>query len=290
MASVLAVHELRKYYEDFTLGGLTLEIPKRRISGIFGPNGAGKTTLMKLIAGQIPATSGTISVFGESYEDSEKAIKNRIGYVAQEPYFYWNKSVAWTARFVSKFFTNWDGAKFHRFLEEFRINRYSKVKALSRGKKTLMSIAIALSHDPELLILDEPTAGLDMVFRRNVLSSLREFIADEQKTVIVSSHLTDGLDDISDSVYFLHDGKLILEEDKDELISHWKWVHFKEGSLEPSIEDQLIAIRRQPFHSSGLTSDFASIRQCLADGLSSGEVKVENASLDDILITLMEGK
>jgi ABC-2 type transport system ATP-binding protein len=145
MASVLAVQELRKYYEDFTLGGLTLEIPKGRISGIFGANGAGKTTLMKLIAGQIPTTSGTISVFGESYEDSEKDIKNRIGYVAQEPYFYWNKSVAWTARFVSKFFANWDGAKFHRFLEEFRINRYSKVKALSRGKKTLMSIAIALS-------------------------------------------------------------------------------------------------------------------------------------------------
>jgi ABC-2 type transport system ATP-binding protein len=119
---------------------------------------------------------------------------------------------------------------------------------------------------------------------------LREFTADEQKTVIVSSHLTDGLDVLSDSVYFLHDGKLILEEDKDELISHWKWVHFKEGSLKPSIEDQLIAIRRQPFHSSGLTRDFSAIRQGLADGLSSGEVKVENASLDDILITLMEGK
>jgi ABC-2 type transport system ATP-binding protein len=290
MTSVLEVGELKKYFEDFTLGALTLEIPKGRISGIFGPNGAGKSTLIKLLAGQIPNSSGSVRVFGHSYQDSEKDIKNRIGYVAQEPYYYWSKSVTWTARFASKFFASWDGARFYGLLDEFGINRFNKVKDLSRGKKTLLSIAIALSHKPELLILDEPTAGLDMVFRRSILARLREFTADEQKTVIVSSHLTDGLDDISDSVYFLHEGKLILEEEKEELTSRWKWIHFKEGSMEAAIEDQLAAISRQPFHSSGLTGDFASIRKDLEDGLASGDVKVENASLDDILITLMEGE
>lgn len=290
MTSVLEVHDLKKCYEDFTLGDLTMKIPKGRISGIFGPNGAGKSTLIKLLACQIPPSSGSVEVFGQTYQHSEKDIKNRIGYVAQEPCYYWTKSVAWTARFASRFFARWDGARFYRFLDEFHIGRRGKVKDLSRGKKTLLSIAIALSHEPELLILDEPTAGLDMIFRRNILARLREFTADEQMTVLVSSHLTDGLDDISDSVYFLHEGKLILEEEKEELTSRWKWIHFKEGSLEAAVEDRLTAISRQPFHSSGLTGDFASIRKDLEDGLASGTVKVENASLDDILITLMEGE
>jgi ABC-2 type transport system ATP-binding protein len=289
MDPILEVTNLTKQYEDFTLRNVTLTVPKGCITGLFGPSGAGKTTLMKLIANQIAASSGSIRVLGLSYADREKEIKNRIGYVPQEPSFYSARSVRGIARFVSRFFARWDCACFYRLLEESRISPHKKVNHLSRGQKTLLSIAIALSHEPELLLFDEPTSGLDMVLRRTVLSRLRDFVADGEKTVVISSHLTHSLDDIAEFIQFLDDGDLVLESGKDDLLDSWKWIHFKNGSLGPDVVDKLNDVERQPFGSRGLTKDFPAIREQLAAGIACGDVKVANAKLDDILIALLKG-
>ncbi len=290
MPPILQAVSLTKRYHDFTLREISIEIPPGCIVGFFGPIGAGKTTLMKLLAHQIPESSGTVRVFGLGYDEREREIKNRIGYVPQEPSFYRDRSVGFNARFAASFFERWDGGSFYRMLDEFRISREKAVKHLSRGQKTLLSIALALSHEADLLILDEPTAGLDIVLRRTILDRLRQFAADGDRTVVVSSHITDGIEEIVEYINFLDDGRLVLQSAKDELLARWKRIHFKERTLDPDLVRQFIDVREQPFGNSGFIRDFPAIRDQLAAGIASGDVKVENAHLDEILIAMLKGE
>jgi len=289
MDTILEARDLTKQYEDFSLSGVSLEVRRGSIAGLFGPNGAGKTTLIKILAHQVAAQAGSVRVFGLSYEDRERDIKNRVGYVAQEPPFYMDKTVQWTARFVAPYFARWDGAGFYGLLEDFRVNPLKKVKHLSGGQKKLLSLALALSHGADLLVLDEPTAGLDVVYRRVLLERLRAFVADGERSVIVASHVTDGLDQIAEDVYILNEGRFVMHEDKDELLSKWKWIHFRDGALAPAIVGRLSNVQRQPFGDSGLTGDFPALREALARALSAGDAKVENAKLEDILVSLIKG-
>jgi len=287
--AILEARNVCKRYEDFSLTDVTLEVRRGSIAGVFGPNGAGKTTLMKLVANQVPFQAGTVRVFGQSYADREQDIKNRIGYVPQEPVFYTDKTVQWTARFAAPYFARWDGPGFYRLLDEFKVNPLKKVKHLSGGQKKLLALAFALSHQADLLILDEPTAGLDVVFRRALLDRLRAFVADGERSVIVASHVTDGLDEIAEDVHILHEGRTAMHEDKDELLSRWKWIHFRDGALGPHVVDRLSNVRRQPFGNSGLTGEFPALGPELAAALANGDVKIENAGLEDILVSLVKG-
>lgn len=290
MTPVLEAVGLTKRYHEFTLKDVSVEIPQGAVTAFFGPTGAGKTTLMKLLAHQIPATSGTVRVFGLGYDERETEIKSRIGYVPQEPVCYKYRSVEFNARFAASFFERWDGGAFYRMLDEFKVSRSKAFKLLSRGQKTLFSVALALSHGADLLLLDEPTAGLDVILRRTVLERFRKFVADGDRTVVVSSHITDGLEDIAEYVHFLDEGRLTFQSEKDELLARWKRIHFRDGILPPDLVGQLSDVRRQPFGSSGLARDFPAIRERLAAGIASGDVKVENAKLDDILIAMHQGE
>ena len=290
MPPIAEIVSLTKRYHDFTLREISLEIPSGSIVGFFGPTGAGKTTLMKLLGNQIQASAGTVRVFGLLQDEREKEIKNRIGYVPQEPNFYADRSVGFNARFAASFFVRWDGGLFYHLLDEFKVSREKAIKHLSRGQKTLFSIALALSHEAELLILDEPTAGLDIVLRRKILDRLRQFVADGERTVVVASHITDGLDEIAEYVNFLDNGRLVSQAEKDELLARWKRIHFRDGALHPDMVRQLTDVRAQPFGNSGLTRDFAAIREQLAPGIASGDIKVENARLDEILIAMLKGE
>jgi ABC-2 type transport system ATP-binding protein len=288
MDTILEARDLTKRYEDFALRGVSLDVRRGSIAGYFGPNGAGKSTLLKALARQIPIEAGSLKVFGQSYEDAEQDLKNRVGYVPQEAVFYPDKTVQWTARFAAPYFARWDGALFYQLLEEFKINPLKKVKLLSGGQKKLLSLAFALSHGAELLILDEPTAGLDVVHRRALLDRLRAFVADGDRAVVAASHITDGLDQIAEEVTFLDDGRVVMREDKDDLLSRWKWVHFKDGALPPQVEGRLVRMRRLPFGSSGLTGEYPALRDALADPLATGKAKLENASLEDVLLSLIK--
>jgi len=289
MDTVLEATDLTKSYEDFSLRGVSLTVRRGSISGIFGPNAAGKTTLLKVLAAQAPVPPGVVRVFGQIYETSEGDLKNRVGYVPQEPTFYPDKTVAWHARFVAPYFARWDGAGFHNLLESFRVNPLKKVKQLSGGQKKLLSLAMALSHGAQLLILDEPTAGLDVVHRRSLLDLLRTLAADGESTVIVASHITDGLDEIAEDVTFLHDGRVVLQAASDDLMTRWKWIHYKDGSLDRAIEDRFATLRRQPFGNRGLTDDLPALREAVAPALASGDARIAHASLEDILLSFVKG-
>jgi ABC-2 type transport system ATP-binding protein len=289
MDIILDARNLVKHYEDFSLRDVSLEVRRGSIAGFFGPNGAGKSTLIKILAHQVPTGTGSVRVFGLSYADREPEIKNRVGYVPQEPVFYPDKTVQWTARFAAPYFARWDGAGFYGLLEEFKVNPLKKVKHLSGGQKKLLSLAFALSHGADLLMLDEPTAGLDVVYRRALLDRLRAFVADGERSVIVASHVTDGLDEIAEDVFVLHEGRIAMHENMDDLLSRWKWIHFRDDALDPEVVRRLASVRRQPFGNSGLTGDFPSLGDGLARALAAGDVKIENAGVADILVSLIKG-
>jgi len=289
MDAILEARNLTKHYEDFSLRDVSLVVHPGTIAGLFGANGAGKSTLMKILARQVPHQAGAVRVFGLSYDDREPEIKNRIGYVPQDPVFYMDRTAQWTARFAAPYFARWDGAGFYRLLDEFRVNPLKKVKHLSGGQKKLLALAFALSHGAELLILDEPAAGLDVIHRRALLDRLRDFVAGGDRAVIVASHVTDGLDEIAEEIYILQDGRVAMHEDRDNLQLRWKWVHFRNGALGAAVVDRLSCVRVQPFGNSGLTGDFSALKPDLEPALARGDVKVEHASLEDILVSVSKG-
>jgi ABC-2 type transport system ATP-binding protein len=290
MENIATLTELRKEYKEFILNDISLNIPRGYIMGIIGPNGAGKSTTIKIMMNLVRPDRGEVLLFGLTHDKDEKEIKNRIGYVGEEQYFYENKTVAWTARFVSQYYKEWDENLFGNYLNEFKISRTKKIKELSKGMRVKLALAIALSHNPELVILDEPTAGLDPVVRRDLLEILRGITDDEKRSVIISSHITDDIARIADYITYMIDGRIILSAEKDELLSNWKKIHFKNDTLDKDLMSYLSNVQKQMFGSSGITNDYLSIKDQLAQGVAAGDIKVENVDLDDILISFVKGK
>ena len=286
METVLLCRGLRKAYREFTLDNVSLAIPKGAIKGLIGPNGAGKTTTIRILMNQARADAGEVEIFGLRYPAAEKPIKNRIGFVGEEQFFYLNKTVGWTGRFVAQYYDRWDENRFDSLLMRFRLSRTKKTCELSRGMKVKLAFAIALAHDPDLLILDEPTSGLDPVIRRELLDLLRDVSRTEGKSVLISSHITDDLARIADEIAFMHEGRIILESAKDDLLANWKRVHFRPGSIPSAVVAALTGVENHVFGSSGIARDFPSIRGAL-DAAPREDVKVENVNLDDILIALV---
>ncbi len=289
MEYILEINKLRKEYPEFILDNIDWNVPKGYVMGLIGPNGAGKTTTIKLIMNLIRADGGHVKVFGLDNIQNEKKIKNKIGYVGEEQFFYEHQSAIWTGEFVSHFFDKWDRERYQTLLEQFEIPPKKRIRKFSKGMKVKLSLAIALSHNPELIMLDEPTSGLDPIIRREVLDFLKTFTEENDKTVVLSSHITDDISRIADYITYMINGRIALTESKDTLLSNWKKVHFMPESLNKSVIDNLKIVESHLFGNSGLTRDYPAIQEALAQGLASGDIKVESVGLDDILIALVKG-
>jgi len=289
MEHILEIKKLRKSYPEFVLEDIDWNVPKGYVMGLIGPNGAGKTTTIKLIMNLLEPDGGDVKVFGLNNIQHEKQIKNKIGYVGEEQYFYESQSARWTGEFVSHFYDQWDKERYQNHLERFEIPPKKRIKKFSKGMKVKLSLAIALSHDPELIVLDEPTSGLDPIVRREVIDFLKAFTEENGKTVILSSHITDDISRIADYITYMINGRIVMTESKDALLSDWKKIHFTPETLERSVVDKLENVESHMFGSSGLTRDYPAIQEALAPGLVSGNIKVESVGLDDILIALVKG-
>ena len=289
MKQIAVLKGVTKRYKEFTLNGIDLGVPTGQIVGIIGPNGAGKTTTLQLMMNMVRLDGGEITIFGKHYPQDEKEIKNRIGYVGEVQYFYEDRTVAWTGKFVSKFYSNWNEGEFTALLKRFDLSRTKRVKNLSKGMRVKLAFAIALAHHPKLIILDEPTSGLDPVVRREVLELLKErSLQDEELSIIISSHITDDLERIADVVHYMINGTIVLSGDKDLLLDTWKKVHFKADAVSEEMLDGLRNVERNMFGVSGITNRYQDFKASFGDAIQRGDIRVENIRLDDILISLLE--
>jgi len=288
MDYILKIEKLRKEYEEFVLDSIDWSIPRGFVTGLIGPNGAGKTTTIKLIMNHIKRDAGAVKIFGIDNSENEIEIKNRIGYVGEEQPFYENKSSVWTGRFASHFFKQWDMEKYLGLLEIFQIPPKKWIRKYSKGMRVKLSMALALSHGADLIILDEPTAGLDPIVRRDILDLLKKMAEEEGITVVISSHITDDLERIADFITYMIKGRIALSAAKDELQSDWKKIHFSKDALDPNSVDSLECVEDHMFGSSAITRNYLSLKDSLGIGLASGDIKVESMGLDDILIALVK--
>jgi ABC-2 type transport system ATP-binding protein len=217
METVLEINNLQKKFADFTLD-ISFALPKGFIMGFVGQNGAGKTTTIKLILNMLKYDSGEIKVFGKDNIKYETEIKEKIGVVLDSPFYVDEWKLATVGSVQKSFYSNWDTVLYEKYLADFKLDPTKKVKALSRGMKMKLMIAVALSHGAELLILDEPTSGLDAVARDELLDILKKFIADENHSVLFSTHITADLEKIADYITFIKDGKIVYSGTKDTLL------------------------------------------------------------------------
>lgn len=289
MKSSAILKGVTKRYREFTLNQIDLEVPAGQIVGIIGPNGAGKTTTLQLMMNMIKRDGGEISIFGMKYPEDEKAIKNKIGYVGEVQYFYEDRTVGWMGKFASHFYSGWNENEWNTLLMRFGLSRTKKVKNLSKGMRVKLAFAVALAHHPQLIILDEPTSGLDPVVRREVLELLKErSLNDEKLSIIISSHITDDLERIADTVHYMIEGEIALSGEKDILLDTWKKVHFKADIVTDEMLSGLRNVERNMFGVSGITNQFAEFQKKFSANIHQGDIRIENIRLDDILISLLE--
>ena len=226
MNNAIEIRGLVKNYSTFKLGPLDLTVPRGAIYGLIGPNGAGKTTAIDLIFGMGKTDGGTISVLGMDHQRAEVQIKQRAAYVSPDLNFQvWGK-VGKAIRFVRGFYPNWDDAYCATLMKEFHLSDTEKITTLSFGAKTKLSLLLALARRPEILILDEPTTGLDAVSKQQVFAELLKAVEDGERTVLISSHGLSDIERFADHVGMIKNGKLLLEGRTDQIVDRFRLAEF----------------------------------------------------------------
>ena len=216
---ILSVDGLCKHYEKFSLKSISIHIEKGKITGFIGNNGAGKTTTLRCIMGLSPFQSGEIRVDGTTLEENEEKFKSLIGVVFDAGHFYDFLTLNQMKSIIEKGYSNWNNSVYQEYLKRFSLRGDSKISELSKGMKMKYSLAIAMSHDAQILILDEPASGLDPKSRSWLCDELLEQ-KKQGKTIFFSTHITSDLDKIGDNIVLLDQGEILFSGSKDKFISY----------------------------------------------------------------------
>ncbi len=229
--NALEIKNLTKTYQDFRLENLTLTLPTGCIMGLIGENGAGKSTTIKLILNMIHKESGSITILGKDNQENISLIKEDVGVVMDEVGFPECLTAKQVGKIMKDTYRNWEAGTYQEYLKKFSVPENKPFKDFSKGMKMKLGIAVAMSHDPKLLILDEATSGLDPVVRDEVVELLSEFTREESHSILISSHIVSDLERLCDYIAFLHKGRLVLCEEKDALLEEYGVMHCTAGML-----------------------------------------------------------
>ncbi len=253
MTNTLEISNLCKDYGDFRLDNVSFSLPTGYIMGLIGPNGAGKTTIIKTIMNLIMKQSGEIKIFGKDHRKYEVDVKRRIGFVYDTPNYYEHLNLKQLKNTIAPFYENWDESVFNDLINRFNLPLNKKLKKFSKGMTMKGSIAIALSHHADFIIMDEPTSGLDPVVRRELLDFLRELMQDENKSILFSSHITTDIEQVADYITYVQDGKVIFSKTKDEVFEQYALVKGGNDLLDNETKKSFVSIRTGEFGFEGLT-------------------------------------
>ena len=248
---MIKVENLCKRRGEFKLENISFELKEGYIMGLIGPNGSGKTTLIKLILGLLKADEGEIKIFDKDIFEDEIYVKDNIGFVFDNFNFYQHLNIKDYKRILKNSYSKFDEKLFNSYIESFGIKNKSYIGNLSKGETIKVMVAGALSHDAKLIVLDEPTAGLDPLARKDILKLLQEVIEDGSKSVIISTHITSDLDGITDYITFINNGKLIFTEDMECIRERFRLFRGLKEELKNSYLN-FISIKKNKYFEEGL--------------------------------------
>lgn len=279
----LEVTGLTKHFEGFCLDHVTFRVKQGSIMGFIGENGAGKSTTIKSILNLLHPEEGTIKILGKKLDEDERNLKEQIGVVFDENHLHETLNAKDVNLLMSKIYSNWDSQAYWRYLSKFKLPEKKAIKEYSRGMKMKLSIAIALSHQPKLLILDEATSGLDPVIRTEILDVFYEFIQNEEHSILMSSHITGDLEQIADYITFIQDGKIVFSESKETILEKYGILRCTKSEF-PTIEQALIAGFKEGAYSYDvLVKDRTMVRKKYP------KLTMDPASLEEIMLYYGKG-
>lgn len=284
MENAIEIRNLSKEYRDFSLKNLSLNVPRGTVLGLIGENGAGKSTLIQSMLGLIKAEYEKIELLGKQLRNQEKEIKEDIAVIFDVSHYNPEYTPVFIGKMLKKVYRNWDMEKYDAYLSRFGLPSDKKLKKFSKGMKMKLEFAIAFSHKPRLLILDEATSGLDPVFRDEILELIREFTEEEDHTVVISSHITSDLDKVADYIAFLHEGKLQFVKSYDELQNDYGVLHCGKDFLESLREEDIVSFKKEPYEYKVLVRNRNGILSVFPD------LEMEKASVEDIMLMYVKGE
>jgi len=286
MNNILEVKSLSKTYpkSDFCLDNVTFSIPKGSIMGFVGENGAGKTTTIGCILGTLIKDSGDINVFGKEMNDLAVESRDDIGVVYDTMPFPAHFTPNKIANALRHIYTNWDDALYKEYLDKFKLPPKRKVSKLSRGMTMKLAAAIALSHHPKLLILDEATSGLDPIVRDDILDVFLDFVNSGENSILFSSHITSDLEKVADNITFIHDGKIMFSEEKDTLKYSYGIMRLSAAQFDALDKSEIMAYRRMDYQTNVLVTNRDAISKKYPD------VVIDSASIEEVMLLLVKGE
>ena len=222
---VIEIAGVAKAFRHFQLSDLTLDIEPGQVVGLVGPNGAGKSTTIRILMGMTRQDRGHVSVLGRSMPREQALAKRDVGFVSEDMRLYGSQTLAWHMRLVSSIYGAWDAAYAAALLKRFSLHADRTIKGLSHGERVKATLLLALARRPRLLLLDEPTTGLDPVARHEILAELMDVMRDERRAILFSSHNTQDVEQISDRVVFLDRGRIVDASDKETFLDRWRRLH-----------------------------------------------------------------
>lgn len=280
---MLKIVHLKKSYENFFLD-CSLEVKKGHITGLIGQNGAGKSTTFKAILGLISFESGTVNILGKPLKQFTAKDKEDLGVVLSDSGFSGYLTINDIIPIIENLYENFDKLFFIGQVKKFKLPLNKRIKDFSTGMKAKVKVLVAISHNAKLLILDEPTAGLDVIARDELLEMLREFIEkDEERSILISSHISSDLESLCDDLYMIHEGKVIMHEDTDVLLSDYALIKIDEEEYDQLDKQYILRSKKESYGYTCLTNQ----KQYYIENYP--KIAIEKGNIDEVITMMIRG-
>lgn len=284
MKNNIELQNLSKRYKDFELKNISFNVPQGCIVGLIGENGAGKTTTIKSIL-NITKSEGTIKIFGEDIRKNEKKIKEKIGVVLDDSFLSEYLTTKQINSIMKDIYSTWEENKYIKLLKQFNLPLNKIIKEFSSGMKMKLKIAVAISHNPQILILDEPTSGLDPVVRNEILDIFRKYIEeDETRSILLSSHITTDLEHISDYIIFIENGNIVFNMPTPELLENYGVIKCSKDDFLKIDSKDYIRYKKGKYQYEVLTEDKNNIRK------KYNIETIDKPSIEEIMLFYIKGE
>lgn len=279
--NAIELSHINKSFGDFAIRDLNLAVPSGTICGLVGENGAGKSTTIRLLMGALRPDSGAASVLGVDVSSPEfREVKEDVGAVLDEAYFPESLNAVQVGKILAATYRRWDQKLYDGYLKRFDLPLNKQFKDYSRGMRMKLAIAVALSHSPKLLVLDEATAGLDPIVRDEVLDIFNEFTREEDHSILISSHILSDLEKLCDYIAFIHKGDLLFCEEKDQLLEAYGIFEDSRENLD-CLQPEAIVAREE--------SRYGGVRALVKRDLAPAGFRLEKPSVEDVVLFLVKG-